>query len=122
LVKIRMNKLILLLSAASNTAISRKLVLQISQSNISDILEIGAGIFALVLFVLSLYAWTRRRQTPLLLVALAFLTFFFKRILEVTLPPPTDQLNALLDFVVLALFFVAIAIRPRRPGSTPRVS
>jgi hypothetical protein len=117
-----MNKLILLLSAASNTAISQKLVLQISQSNISDILEIAAGIFALVLFVLSLYAWTRRRQTPLLLVALAFLTFFFKRILEVTLPPPTDQLNALLDFVVLALFFVAIAIRPRRPGSTPRVS
>jgi hypothetical protein len=84
-----------------------------------EILDIGGGIFALVLFAVSLYAWYLRRQTSLVIVALAFLMFFLKTIIHEFLPslPGGDLINDLLDFVALALFFLAIVVRPRRDVS-----
>jgi hypothetical protein len=89
--------------------------------DLADAFRLGTGIFALVLFLLSIYAWSRRRQPALLLVSMAFLLFFFKIIVEF-LPlaydlgefASWDLLLVSIDFVILALFFAAIVIRPRR--------
>jgi len=43
----------------------------------------AVGVFAAVLFSLSLYAWSRRRNVGLLLVSSAFLLFFLKEVLWV---------------------------------------
>jgi hypothetical protein len=99
------------------------LVLQIGtqHGDVADVFRLGTGIFALLLFFLSTYAWSRRRQPALLFVSAAFLLFFFKIIVEF-LPlaydlgefASWDLLLVSIDFVILALFFVAIVIRPRR--------
>lgn len=91
------------------------------QGDVADAFRLGTGIFALLLFFLSAYAWSRRKQPALLLVSAAFLLFFFKIIIEV-LPSvydlrefaSWDLLLILIDFIILSLFFVAIVIRPRR--------
>jgi hypothetical protein len=82
----------------------------------AELLEIGRGIFGLALFTISLYAWSKRKQPALLIVATAFLLFFAKTILDVLYPTSTliDLIRPLFDFVALALFFVAIVIRPRK--------
>ncbi|TMI18781.1 hypothetical protein E6H33_00780 [Candidatus Bathyarchaeota archaeon] len=86
-----------------------------SPTDPTDLLEIGRGIFALILFSLSLYAWSRRRQPALIMVAAAFLLFFMKTLLDYVLPSTTeDVVRVGIDFVALALFFVAIVVRPRR--------
>jgi heme A synthase len=81
------------------------------------ILELASGIFSLALFALTIYAWNRRGRTPtLLLVALAFFTFFLKQVLEV-IPlnfANGELLSSLLDFLALGLFFAALVVRPRR--------
>ncbi|MGC8613990.1 MAG: hypothetical protein ACP5ME_14775 [Anaerolineae bacterium] len=90
--------------------------LGVEQVDIQEILDLATGIFAFVLFLLSLYAWSRRRQTPLLIVAGAFLLFLLKEIIEL-LPQQINTMNLvlnLIDFVALAAFFIAIVIRPRR--------
>src|SRR5712664_1352245 len=81
----------------------------------SEILELGRGVFALVLFAISLYAWSKRKQPALLIVATAFLLFFVKTILDILLPTSTllDLTREFIDFAALALFFVAIVVRPR---------
>jgi hypothetical protein len=94
-----------------------------SPTDPTDLLEIGRGIFALILFSLSLYAWSRRRQPALIMVAAAFLLFFMKTLLDYVLPSTTEDIVRVgIDFVALALFFVAIVVRPRRDlgkGTTP---
>lgn len=86
-----------------------------SPTNPTDLLEIGRGIFALILFSLSLYAWSKRRQPALIMVAAAFLLFFMKTLLDYLLPSTTEDIVRVgIDFVALALFFVAIVVRPRR--------
>jgi hypothetical protein len=86
-----------------------------SPTDPTDLLEIGRGIFALILFSLSLYAWSRRRQPALIMVAAAFLLFFMKTLLDYVLPSTTEDIVRVgIDFVALALFFVAIVVRPRR--------
>jgi hypothetical protein len=85
----------------------------------AEILELGRGVFALVLFTIYLYAWSRRRQLALIIVATAFLLFFAKTILDILLPTSTllDLTREFIDFAALALFFVAIVVRPRKdPG------
>lgn len=84
-----------------------------------EILDIGGGVFALVLFAVSLYAWYLRRQTSLIIVALAFLMFFVKTVIHEFFPllQGADLINDMLDFVALALFFLAIVVRPRRDMS-----
>ncbi|MDG7008300.1 MAG: hypothetical protein JRN06_08645 [Nitrososphaerota archaeon] len=96
-----------------------QLALQVRQSDVGDIqdlLSFGAGIFALILFLLSSYAWSRRRQPALLIVSAAFLLFFLKEVFQL-LPQQTSASNlilGLIDFAVLAAFFLAIVVRPRR--------
>jgi hypothetical protein len=82
----------------------------------AEILELGRGVFALVLFAISVYAWSRRRQPALLIVAAAFLPFFAKTVLDILYPTSAliDIIRPLFDFVALALFFVAIVFRPRK--------
>jgi hypothetical protein len=80
-----------------------------------ELLEIGRGIFALILFSLSFYAWSRRKQPALIMVATAFLLFFLKTLLDYVLPSTTeDFVRVGIDFAALALFFVAIVVRPRK--------
>jgi hypothetical protein len=81
----------------------------------AEMLELGRGVFALLLFTISLYAWSKRKQPALLIVATAFLLFFAKTILDVLLPTSTllDLTREFIDFAALALFFVAIVVRPR---------
>jgi len=78
--------------------------------------SLGQAVFALVLFAVSLYAWYMRRQTSLVIVALAFLMFFVKTAIREFFPqlPGEDFLTDSLDFVALALFFLAIVVRPRK--------
>ena len=86
-----------------------------SPTDPTDLLEIGRGIFALILCSLSLYAWSRRRQPALIMVATAFLLFFMKTLLDYVLPSTTEDIVRVgIDFAALALFFVAIVVRPRK--------
>jgi hypothetical protein len=81
----------------------------------TELLEIGRGVFSLILFSVSMYAWSRRKQPALLVVAAAFFLFFTKTPLDYVLPSQTlDIVRVGIDFGVLALFFVAIVVRPRR--------
>jgi len=98
--------------------------LSTSPTDPTDLLEIGRGIFALILFSLSLYAWSRRRQPALIMVAAAFLLFFMKTLLDYVLPSTTEDIVRVgIDFVALALFFVAIVVRPRKDlGKGPPLS
>jgi hypothetical protein len=103
------------------------LVLQIGQFRgqqgdvLTDALRFGTGAFALLLFFLSIYAWSRRRHPALLLVSAAFLLFFCKVIVEF-LPISLDirdealldLIQVLMEFIILALFFLAIVIGPNR--------
>lgn len=86
------------------------------QGDVQDLLSFGAGVFALVLFSLSLYAWTRRRQPSLLIVSGAFFLFFLKEVLQ--LLPEQTNLSSLvpvaIDFVILAAIFIALVVRPGR--------
>ena len=99
---------------------SRSLVLQAAQpvGAWAYPAHVAVGIFAVVLFVIALYAWSRRRQLGLLLVTTAFLLFGLKELIWIlsqtySLNLSTDIIRTLLDLVVLSLFFVAIMLRPR---------
>ncbi len=86
-------------------------------------LEIATGTFSFVLFAITLYAWLRRgRQPTLIIVSIAFLAFFAKQLIEIL---PLNQLHgelfsAVMDFLTLALFFMALVVRPRRKGEKER--
>jgi hypothetical protein len=101
------------------------LVLQIGQfegqqGDVADAFRLGTGVFAMLLFFLSIYAWSRMKQPALLLVSAAFLLFFIKIIVEF-LPSAYDIGEVALwdlilisiDFIILALFFLAIVIKPK---------
>ena len=72
---------------------------------------------------MSLYAWYRRRQPALVIVSLAFLLFFVKSALD--LLPLSFSVNELtrlsIDFIALALFFIAIVVRPRKDDGSVTV-
>ena len=80
-------------------------------------LETAASIFSLLLFFVTLYAWTRRgRQPALLVVSLAFLVYFSKLIIEI-LPIGElhdDLVSSIMDFVTLGIFFIALVVKPQR--------
>jgi hypothetical protein len=83
-----------------------------------EILEIGRGIFAFALFSLSVFAWSKRRQPALIMVATAFFLFFAKTFFDFFLPTTIlDFARVTIDFAALALFFVAIVVRPRHDPS-----
>jgi apolipoprotein N-acyltransferase len=90
-----------------------------AQRDIADVLRVGTGVFALILFSLSLYAWSRRRRQPALaIVSSAFLLFFLKQAIWLLSDAydfgSIELLLEVFDFVILALFFLAIVLRPRR--------
>ena len=90
-----------------------------SEREAAETLGIASSIFALLLFSLSMYAWSRRRQPALAIVSIAFLLFFLRHLVQVLAEMyEFDSAVALplvlVDFIILALFFVAIVIRPKR--------
>ncbi|MGA2875318.1 MAG: hypothetical protein ABSE82_07240 [Nitrososphaerales archaeon] len=80
-------------------------------------LETAASIFSLVLFFVTMYAWSRRgRQPALLVVSVAFLVYFSKLIIEI-LPIGElhdDLVSSIMDFVTLGIFFIALVVKPQR--------
>src|SRR2546428_13038697 len=82
----------------------------------AEILELGRGVFALALFAISIYAWSKRKQPALLIVPAAFLPFFAKTVLDVFHPtsPLLDFPRPLFDLIPLAPFFVPTVLRPRK--------
>jgi hypothetical protein len=87
------------------------------QKSLAFLIEAAASIFSLVLFFVTMFAWSRRgRQPALLIVAIAFLVYFSKLLLEIL---PISELHdeliaSIMDFVTLGLFFLAIVVRPQR--------
>lgn len=95
--------------------------IQQTQDNVVEsILDAATVIFCLVLFAITMYAWSRSgRQLSLLLVAVAFLAFLCTEAVEIL---PVDDLEKTLaksvfGFLALALFFVALVLRPQRRRS-----
>jgi hypothetical protein len=93
------------------------------KGSVEFLLETAAGIFSLVLFAVTLFAWSRRgRQTSLLLVALAFFLYFSKLLIELL---PIGELHdelvsSIMDFGTLTLFFLALVVRPHRSIPAPQ--
>ncbi len=89
------------------------------KSSAEFLLEAGASIFSLVLFGVTLFAWSRRgKQSSLLLVAFAFFLYFSKLLIEIL---PIGELHdelvsSIMDFGTLTLFFLALVVRPQRSG------
>ena len=85
------------------------------QADIIDIFDYGSGIFAAVLFVVSLLAYRNAKATRLLFVSAAFALFALRTIiarLDFFIPETqstTIELGLSLSaFAILGLFFVAI--------------
>jgi hypothetical protein len=84
---------------------------------VESILDTATVTFCLVLFGITMYAWSRSgRQPSLLLVAIAFLTFLSIEVIERF---PIGDLEktlarSILGFLTLTLFFVALVLRPQR--------
>jgi len=93
-----------------------------SEIEIAEALDFGTGVFALFLFALSIFAYSRRKQFPLLIVSLAFFLFFLEHLIgllsemvEFYEPSGVLRLGLIfMDFIILLLFFLAVVIRPRR--------
>lgn len=88
-------------------------VTEYEEQDFQDVLSIGAGVFALILFSLSLYSWLRRKRFSLLVVAIAFLLFFLKSVIQF-IPEQSSLSNliySLIDFVFLAMFFLALVLK-----------
>jgi uncharacterized membrane protein len=85
---------------------------------VGSLLDIATGIFCIVLFAITLSAWSHRgRQRSLLVVSIAFLVFLFRQIVEfLPLDDVYSQLaRSILDFLTLAIFFIGLVlIGPRR--------
>ncbi|MGB9806875.1 MAG: hypothetical protein ACP5M7_04845 [Thermoproteota archaeon] len=86
--------------------------------DIIELLKLGSGLFAFILLLISILAYHRNRQIRLLFVSGAFGLYFFKVIVEhIDLFIPNietsllDLLLALIDFIVLLLFFLAIVVK-----------
>jgi hypothetical protein len=93
---------------------------------ISDLFVFGSGLFAAILFALSLNAYTNLKTKRLLLVSIAFAIFSVNAIIskldlfgvriEISI---LDLLLTILTFAALAVFFMAIVRRESfKPKST----
>ncbi|MEM0118206.1 MAG: hypothetical protein QXV32_07145 [Conexivisphaerales archaeon] len=94
--------------------------LLIGQADLTDIIVIITGIFSLLLATLSIIAWRRRQSIRLMIVAVAFLIFFIKTVIEL-IPNFTNLLqiiSSLLDLVVLAIIFIAVTFQPKQKEDT----
>lgn len=83
--------------------------------DLPESLDFATGIFAAILFVMSLFAYRRTKMKRLIFVSAAFGLYAFRAILprlEIILPSvEATTITIILSsigFVILALFFVAI--------------
>ena len=85
-------------------------------------IEIASGIFALALLIVSLYGWYRRRHSSLLIIAVAFLVYFLNIMIDALQPfigMTSELVVAVLNFVILALIFLALLIGSGRKRLVP---
>jgi len=85
------------------------------QVDTTDTLGVAAGVLALILLSLSIYAWSKRRQPSLLIASAVFFLFFLKVVLEI-IPSEGNTLqflSVILDFLILLLLFLAVVVKPR---------
>jgi uncharacterized membrane protein len=92
----------------------------LDRGDIADIFDFGTGIFAAILFALSLIAYRNLRSKKLLFVAGAFGLFAIRTIvsrLDIFMPEIEstilELLLAVMSFAALSLFFVAIVKREK---------
>jgi hypothetical protein len=86
------------------------------KDNFAEMFDFGSGIFAAVLFALSLIAYKNRRSNRLLFVAAAFELFSIRTIvsrLDIFIPETLELILAMMTFAALSLFFVAIVTRKK---------
>lgn len=98
--------------------------LQVGQSDLEAAtyaLHIIGAIFSISLVALSLYAWSRRRNTSLLFVSGAFMVFFVLILLDEILQEGllTEFLSGLFELVILSLFFLTVVGIRRRNNHDP---
>ena len=80
-------------------------------------LDTASGIFALLLFGITIYAWNKRgKQTTLLIVSFGFFAFFLKQVFDIVTITPLhgEFFSSAMDFLALGLFFIALVVRPQR--------
>ncbi len=83
----------------------------LAESPVRLTINAAAVIFALALFLLSLFSWSRRRHLTLLLFAGAFFAFLVEELLEVAVSSGTvlsDYVAPALTLAALVLFFVGL--------------
>lgn len=76
-------------------------------------INLAAVVFALALFLLSIFSWSRRRRPTLLMFAGAFFAFLVEELLELTITSDTfvsDYVTPTLTLAALILFFVGLLI------------
>jgi hypothetical protein len=82
-----------------------------------EIIQLLSSLLALFLFVISFLAYLRERRKKLLLLSAAFFFYSTIKFLDTAnvFFPRTDEyfeiLGSLLDFIVLALFFLSMIIK-----------
>ncbi len=95
--------------------------------DIAEVFDLGSGVFAAVLFVLSLIAYINLRQKRMLYVSIAFGLFAVRTIVsrsDLFMPEIESSLLemmlAIMSFVALSLFFIAIVRKEKvvKKGAT----
>lgn len=79
------------------------------------------AILSLLLFALSLYAWSRRRNASLIFVSAAFFVFFVLIFLDEILAesPLIELLGGVFELVILLLFFLTVVVGVGRRNREP---
>ena len=92
----------------------------LDKGNLAEFFDLGTGIFAAILFALSLLAYMRLKSKRILYVAIAFAIFAIRVIvskLDLFIPEiessSLDLLLAIMGFAALGLFFFAIVRREK---------
>jgi hypothetical protein len=92
----------------------------LDKGNLAEFFDFGTGIFAAILFALSLIAYVRLKSKRILYVTIAFAIFAIRVIvskLDLFIPEiessSLDLLLAIMGFAALGLFFLAIVKREK---------
>lgn len=92
----------------------------LDKGDLAELFDLGTGIFAAILFALSLIAYKRIKSRRILYVAIAFAIFATRVIvskLDLFIPEiessSLDLILAIMGFAALGLFFIAIVRREK---------
>lgn len=106
---------ILLISFLSNAPIYADNPDSFDKGDIAEVFDFGSGIFAALLFILSIIAYRNTGMRRILFVSIAFALFAIRTIvsnLDLFMPEIESSLIelilAIMGFAALALFFIAI--------------